>query len=220
VSSATFSRIPFRILARGRRLRRPALRLARYRSAAMFWILTIVLGVITARWISAASQPYPQSWGALTPVVVITKSLSAGSIVTATDVAVRQIPSAFVPQRHGRTLQQIVGRRASISLMAGAAVDLSQMSPGSSSAISESIGVGHRGVALAADTAPTGLAPGDLVQIFVNRDGDGELVAMVSEAKVIRLAERQVLVSVTEPDAKRLAGAISNGRPTLALIGG
>ncbi len=194
--------------------------LGRYRSAAIFWIVTIALGFLTARVVSTAREPYPAQWGDVQRIATMTRTVSAGNIVQRGDVTISEVPAAFIPMRSAHRVEQIIGRRAARNLIAQSPIDLTFVSPGSASALSEAVGEHRRGFALPADTAPIAIGPADHVDIFVNRDGDGELVASVADAKVIRLSDRQVLVSVTDADAKRLASAMSNGRPTIVLVGG
>jgi Flp pilus assembly protein CpaB len=201
------------------RFRKPTIRIARYRSATVFWIATVIVGIVTAKVVSRSAQPYPPTWGTVAPVAVLIRSVNEGATITPADVAIRNVPSAFVPEKSARSVSAAVGRRAAHQLRAGSPVDFDHTTPGLASALAGSVGQDRRGVALSLDGVPVGLTFGDLVEVFVNRDGDGQLLITVTNARVVRTTDHQILVSVTTSEAKQLAQALSNGRATLALVG-
>jgi Flp pilus assembly protein CpaB len=197
-----------------------AARLRRYRRPGVFWILTIGLSLLTANFVSRAAQPLPAQWGPSQRVVVLTRSVGPGQVVTGNDVTERLVPVAFVPVRSASNVSQVIGRRIDPTTRIAAPINLATALPASTSALSAAIGRNRRGVAIPVDRAPTGLGIGDLVDVLVNQDGDGALLATERAALVARVDDRQVLLSVTPTAAMTLSSAMTHGRPTLILVGG
>jgi Flp pilus assembly protein CpaB len=186
----------------------------------LFWALTIVLAVVTARFVAAATEPYPSAWGAATAAVVVNRDLPAGAELTPGDIEIRELPSSLLPRRTTARATVVVGRRLVRALSAGAPIDLAETSPDARTALAAQIGTNRRGVSLTNEPTTPPVSPGDLVDVLVARDGDGAIENAVTKAEVIQVDDRSVLLSMTEVQAQELAGALSRGRPQLVLRGG
>ncbi len=192
----------------------------RYRRPAVFWFVTIVLAIITARLVARAAQPLPVEWGNPQSVVVLIRDLPQGSVITSDDIGVRSVPSAFVPKRNTATGSDVVGKRLAVAGRRGAPVDLTLVQPASTSALTAEVGRNRRGFALPSESVPRGVSVGDQVDVVVSQDGDGAPLVTISNAKVIAFDEQQLLVSLTRADAASLAAALTRGRATVLLVGG
>jgi Flp pilus assembly protein CpaB len=195
-------------------------RVRRMRRPAVFWLVTLALALLTANLVSRAAQPLPDQWGPSRQVVVLTRKIQAGQVVKPGDVGLQMVPRAFIPTRHATELSQVIGRRIDPAARVSAPIDLASANPASTSALSALIGKNQRGFAVPAEAAPAGVAVADLVDVLVNQDGDGRLLATIRSARIARVDDRQVLLSVTQTDAIQLAAALTHGRPTVIILGG
>ena len=185
-----------------------------------FWLVTLLLAVITARVVEQAGKPYPSQWGSLVDVVVATEPIGAGQKIAVTAIQMRSVPSAFAPPRSARSLLDVNGRVASVAIPTGMPINLANAIPASTSAVVASIGRGRRGIGLQADAVPPGLQAGDTVDVLVASDGDGSTVAVFRNAQVVLIDTTGVLVAVPTDDAQRLAAARILGRASLVIVGG
>jgi hypothetical protein len=184
-------------------------------------------------------------WGQTRPVAVATRDLAPGEVVDAGAVEVRDLPVGVLGDApvagapEGAVVRQ--------PILAGEPVVAARLAPDGLTGAAALVPPGHRAVAV--PVGPGGAPPvmqGDLVDVLAvlppgvgaaasgdgggagdgaggggAGDGGGEpALRLVDGATVVDVTDQAVAVAVPEPDAPRVAWALSNGAVVLALAGG
>jgi Flp pilus assembly protein CpaB len=169
-------------------------------------------------------------WGATRPVVVATDDLWPGDVVSASVVAVRDLPAAAVPD--AALADAPVGATVRQPILAGEPVAAVRLAPAGLTGAAALVPAGHRAVAVPVDT--TGAPPlgvGDVVDVVTvvpstgsgppagPARGDEPAFTLAAGADVVAVADRTVTVAVSERAAPRVAWAVANGAVVLTLAG-
>jgi Flp pilus assembly protein CpaB len=191
----------------------------RRRSPAIaYWAFTLIVAVIAAQLVGGAVNDATS--GQSQQVLITARPIAAGEVITASSLRVASVPMAFVPDRSTAASAVVVGRVALHPLRAGAPVDLRSLAPGASSPLAAIVGSGRRGISISTPHSPEGLSVDDRVDVLVNRDGDGALSTAIRGARVARVDEQSVLLSVAPTESEQLSKALTNGVATIVLVGG
>lgn len=174
-------------------------------------------------------------WGATRPVVVAQRDLTAGEVVDASAVEVRELPVALVG---GASLDtDPIGSVVRYPIMAGEPLVGDRLAPQGLRGVAALVAAGDRAVSI--PTGPLGTPPlhvGDNVDVLVVLPSAGDIYdqsadpsqdpaagepafPLVSAARVVDVSEQAVTVAVPSADAPRVAYAIANGVVVLALTG-
>ncbi len=121
------------------------------------------------------NTPTPTPTPIMRPVVVLTRSLPAGALLTADDLTATQMPSKRVPDDAAATVSQVVGQLLREPLAVGQPVRLSQVSPrgepiGRGSQLAQMLHPGEVAIAYPItrlDSVAYAPRPGDRVDIVV-----------------------------------------------------
>jgi pilus assembly protein CpaB len=154
---------------------------ARRRRALVLLSLALACGGLAASRVQSRERQVEAAVGQLVPALVTRADVEAGARLKAGQLAVRQVPSRFVPRDALPTADEVAGQRLATALPAGAYVTASALD---ARAAREGAGTGapiRRGersteVAVAGGEGLAGAAPGTRVDVLVtteSRSGAG-----------------------------------------------
>ncbi len=205
---------------------RPPLGRARPRLArrpSLFWLAALVVaagtGLTMARFVGQARAEAAR-WGVLRPTLVAAADLEPGAVLGPGVARVEHRPLALVPSEalegpaEGQTVVAAIAR--------GEAVVATRLAPAGLSALAAALPAGTVGIAVPNGSGGLSLEPGDAVDVLVTFDpdtvGDGEPTFPVARAAmVLEVGEEAVTLAVHEPEASRVAFALTAGVVTLVL---
>jgi Flp pilus assembly protein CpaB len=211
------------LVVRARRaLARPAVRRACVALLAAATVVTVTMLV-------SAAGAARDRWGTTRPVVVATRDLAPGEVVDAGAVEVRELPTGLIGGAEPAEAPE--GAVVRQPIYAGEPLVASRLAPHGLSGAAALVPPGQRAVAV--PVGPGGVPPvgvGDLVDVLAvlplgpapgdsTATDDEPAFPLVAGATVVDVADQAVTVAVPEPDAPRLAWALSNGAVVLALAG-
>jgi Flp pilus assembly protein CpaB len=175
--------------------------------------LAVVVGAATVALVAAAAIA-PARWGGAVTVVVATRDLDAGTVVTAADVTVDRLPARTVPPDALRTLDAAVGAGLRHPVAAGAPL-LARSS--ASGGLAGLVAPGRVAVAVPVDLLPA-LAPGERVDL-TGTDEVGAARVLAAGARVLRIDDATVWLEVERPAATAVTSAVSWGSVGVAVLG-
>ena len=198
------------------------------RSPLPFWLLALALSLITGlsvgRLVDEASRRAARL-GGLVDVPVTVRSIDAGRILRAGDVAVRRLPAAVVPR--GRLARSPAGRMTAVPLAAGEVLLAAKLTPDGLAGVAALVPSGHRALAVPVEPGGLALRQGHRVDVLATfevaagESPEGEAgpptFPVAAGALVVDVAEQAVTVAVTPAEAARVAFALARGTVTLAL---
>lgn len=203
------------------------------RSPLPFWLLALALSLVTGlsvgRLVDEASRRAARL-GGLVDVPVAARSVEAGRLLRAGDVAVRRLPAAVLPR--GRLARSPAGRVTMVPLAAGEVLLAAKLAPDGLAGVAALVPSGHRALAVPVEPGGLALRQGhrvDVLATFEVAAGEGGQAGETGEgagaptfpvatgALVVDVAEGAVTVAVTPAEAARVAFALARGTVTLAL---
>jgi Flp pilus assembly protein CpaB len=186
--------------------------------------LAVTAALLVARTADRA-QATLRAYATLRRVPVARHDLDIGHRIIAGDIAWPALPDAGIPadvaarSPVGRTVVDRIGR--------GEVVTTRRVSPDGLSGLAALVPAGERAVAVPRPGGGLHLDVGDHVDVLApargssDFDGGGSKDATVVAhgAAVLEVDDTAVVVAVTDDEAARLAGALGEGTPILALAG-
>ena len=199
------------------------MRLRLRRSGLPYWVASLTLAGITGLLVTGvvdAAQARAARFGDLRTVLVTTRAVEAGQVLTAEDVAERSVPAALLPD--GVPTTEVAGRAALVPLLAGEVVVDERLAPTGLRGAAALVPPGARAIAIPAAGAP--VAIGDRVDLIATfDDGSAEPAFAVAEGATVVAVDDDaevVTVAVVAADAPRVAYALAAGVVTIALTSG
>jgi Flp pilus assembly protein CpaB len=203
-------------------MRLPVRRLAR--SPLAYWVVVVALACLTASTVAGLvgrAGTQAAQYGRLRPVVTATHAVDVGVVLRASDLAVRSMPAAFLPEGAVGSTAGLVGRTVVVPLFRGAAVLASNFAPDGLSGLAALLPAGTRGVAVPTGTDSVPLHRGDRVDVLATFDpppaGQDPTFAVAEAALVVDVGQEAATVAVTSEQAKRVAFALVSGTVTLVV---
>ena len=193
-----------------------------------FWLavalLALLTGLVVAHLVGRAAA-LADRYGPLRPVVVAARPVERGAEIEASDVALRQLPAAFLPPGAMASVAPVVGRTAVVPLLVGQVVMGGQLAPEGLSGVAALLPPGTRAVAVPAAGASGLVRRGDVVDVLATFDpaagaGGDATLTVAADALVVDAGEDAATVAVTPEEAKAVAFAVSHGTITLAVTPG
>jgi len=151
----------------------------RRRRALVLLSLALACGGLAASRVQSRERQVEASVGQLVPVLVTTRDVHAGARVRAAQLAVREVPSRFVPRDALAAPSDVAGQRLATSLPADSYVTASALDArggrGEPDAPGAPIRRGERGaeVAVAGGESLAGAPPGTRVDVLVTTESRG-----------------------------------------------
>lgn len=208
------------------------LRLRRFRrltrSASVFWVsvaaLASLTGLTAARLVGQA-EAAASRYGTLRPVVVATRPVAMGTVLRPADVAVRDLPASFLPDRHVAAATEAVGRTVVVALFPGVPLVRDHLAPDGLRGVAALLPPGTRAVAVPGGGASAPVRTGDVVDVLATFDPSAAAApsaeptfAVATAALVVDAGEDSATVAVGPEEAKRVAFAVVHGVVTLAVV--
>ena len=165
--------------------------------------------VLSTRSVVNRAETQRHRWGTTAVVAVMAADVDAGSVVAASDVALRSFPVALVPPLASSTVNELVGLRAVSGLRRGDLVIAPRLVRGRSS-VTAQLSSDERAVAIALGPVHAPMSVGDLV----------ELVPTAGRAvpgTVLAVQDDSVTVAVPSADSAALATAGLAGRVAVII---
>jgi Flp pilus assembly protein CpaB len=189
----------------------------------LFWLFAVSLALLTgltaARLLGEAASR-AEELGGLREVRVTARSVDAGHLLTADDVAVRRLPAAVLPE--GAVAASPAGHTVLVPLAPGEVVLESKLAPWGVEGVAALVPPGRRALAVPAARGGLALRRGNHVDVLATfdtiEDEAEPTFAVASAAQVLDVAEESVTVAVTPEEALRVALATSRGTVTLAAV--
>jgi Flp pilus assembly protein CpaB len=205
-------------------VRLPLRRLSR--SPLAYWAVVVVLACFTASTVArSAGRAGAQAarYGRLRPVVTAAHAVDIGTVLRATDVSVRSMPAAFVPDGSLGSTAAVVGRTVVVPLFRGVAVVSSNLAPDGLQGLAALLPADTEAVAVPTGTASVPLRRGDRVDVLATFDppspGQDPTFPVAEAALVVDVGPEAAAVAVGPEEAKRVAFAVASGTVTLAVTG-
>jgi len=188
----------------------------------LFWFFAVSLALFTgftvARTLAEASSR-AERLGGLREVRVAARSVEAGRVLTADDVAVRRLPAAALPR--GSVAAAPAGHTALVPLAPGEVVLEAKLAPWGVEGVAALVPPGRRALAVPAAKGGLALRRGNHVDVLATFDttegGTEPTFPVANSAQVLDVAEESVTVAVSPEEAARVALATSRGTVTLAV---
>jgi Flp pilus assembly protein CpaB len=163
--------------------------------------------------------------GHLRTVPVARHELSIGHVIGAPDISWRALPVGAVPD--GAVTGALDGRIVSVPVARGEVVVAAHLAPDGLRGLAALVPRGRRAVAVPLAEHGLTLEVGDRVDVVApDRSSSGlDAVAdrsgstVARDATVLAVADASVVVAVEERDLPRLAAALADGPPVVALAG-
>jgi Flp pilus assembly protein CpaB len=195
------------------------LRLFVARRPLVYWLLVASVAALTAAFIldrTAAADAARHRWGTQRTIVVATVDLAPGQALGADDTRTEAWPLALVPDDALRSIP--AGVVVAEPIAAGEPLRRRRIGRADVGPVAALLPAGTRGVTLpAGDTLPP-VVPGDRVDLVAAGLAlDSTLVA--SDALVLVVDERSVVVAVDATELAVVAGALVNATVVLAVTG-
>ncbi|MFN2502941.1 MAG: Flp pilus assembly protein CpaB [Acidimicrobiales bacterium] len=198
------------------------------RSPLAFWLVTVLLalmtGLVVARFVGQA-QSLAARYGPLRPVVVASREVERGTEVEPADLAVRQVPAAFLPETATRSVAEVAGRTTVVPLLAGQPVFRGHLAPEGLAGVAALLPPGTRAVAVPVGGASVVVRRGDVVDVLASFDpqlsGTGEpTLAVALDALVVDAGTESATLAVSPEEARAVAFAVTHGTVTVTLTPG
>ncbi len=190
------------------------------RSAALYWLASVVAALVGAGAIRQAGIDRARPWGAERTAVVARRDMAPGHRMRAEDLRAEQVPSRFVPDGAATSTGQLVGSTLRVTVSAGEVVAPVHVTRGPVGALAARAGQGRVVVAVETRAAGLPLRPADRVTLLVTPDGAGPAVVVARRLEVVERGGDRVSLAVPEGELPAVAAAVTSGVVTLALEGG
>ncbi|MDQ4090432.1 MAG: Flp pilus assembly protein CpaB, partial [Actinomycetota bacterium] len=139
------------------------------RTPFAYWVAVVALAAFTASTVAGQvnrAGAHAAQYGRLRPVVTAARTVEVGAVVRASDLAVRAMPAAFLPQGALSATDEVVGRTAVVPLFQGSAVVVGQLAPDGLEGVAALLPEGGRAVAVPTGPASVALRRGDRVDVL------------------------------------------------------
>jgi len=199
------------------------------RSAPVYWVAVVALAAVTgltaARLVGRAEAAAAR-YGSLRPVVVASRPVAMGAVLRPGDVAVRDLPASFLPERHVAAAAAAVGRTAVVALFPGVPLVADQLAPEGLQGVAALLPPGTRAVSVPGGGASAPVRTGDVVDVLATFDPSASAspsaaaeptFAVAVAALVVDVGDDAATVAVGPEEAKRVAFAVAHGVVTLAV---
>ena len=194
------------------------------RTPFAYWVAVVALAALTASTIAGQvnrAGAQAAQYGRLRPVVTAARTVEVGAVLRASDLAVRAMPAAFLPQGALTATDEVVGRTAVVPLFQGSAVVVGQLAPDGLEGVAALLPEGGRAVAVPTGPASVALRRGDRVDVLATFDpppaGEEPTFPVAEAAMVVDVGPEAVAVAVAPAEAVRVAYAVAAGVVTLVL---
>ena len=194
------------------------------RSPLAYWVAVVALAAFTASTIAGQvnrAGAHAAQYGRLRPVVTAARAVEVGTVVRSSDVVVRAMPAAFLPEGVVTTTDAVVGRTVIVPLFRGSPVVAGQLAPDGLAGLAALLPDGGRAVAVPTGPASVALRRGDRVDVLATFDpppaGEDPTFAVAQAALVVDVGPEAVAVAVQPEEAVRVAYAVAAGVVTLVL---
>jgi pilus assembly protein CpaB len=204
---------------------RRSVRLAR--SPIAYWLVVAVLALLTgmvAARVMANAGALAARYGPLQPVVVATNALEPGAVVTAADLAIRQLPASAAPPTAIASIDDAAGRTVVAPVFPEVPMVAAQLAPDGRRGLSALLPPGSRAVAVPNGRPTLALVRGDAVDVLATFDdladeaeGSPPTFRVATNALVVDVGDESAALAVTAEEAPRVAFALASGVVTLAL---
>lgn len=201
-------------------------------TSRLFAVLSVMAGVaafLVVRGYAARLEALRPAVGEPVPVVVATRALSRGTVLTTDDVRVRDLPSAYAPPGAVGSLEQAEGRTLVSDMAEGEVVTGTRLDV-AGGAVAALVPAGLRAFPIRAGVPVGALRPGDRVDVLATFGGPRpytdtvaaglEVLAILDEGQdgFATAGEGPSLVLLVTPEtAERLAYAVAFGRLSVAV---
>jgi pilus assembly protein CpaB len=189
------------------------------RSPVGYWLVVILLaaatGLSVARLVGAAEAERAR-FGTLRPVAVALRGRAVGHVLTGNDVAVREMPAAFVPAGAAASEGAVVGRTVVVALFAGEAVLESHVAAAGAGGLGAHLAAGRRAMAVPVGAAAPALRAGDAVDVLVTFEGE-KTFAAAEAAIVLDVGAEAITLALSTDETSRVADAVARAAVTLAV---
>ena len=195
------------------------LRLFVARRPLVHWLLIATAAAVTAAFIldrAAAADAARERWGDTRTVVVATVDLRPGQRIGAADTRTENWPIALVPADALSALPDDAVVAASIGR--GEPVARRRLGRAGAGPIASRLPAGTRGLSVPVGDTPPVVEPGDRVDIVAADLGVGPRV-VATDAEVVAVDARSVVVAVAVDELGAVAGALVAGSVVLAVSG-
>lgn len=184
-------------------------------------VLALVVGLVVHRTVADAEAAVARL-GPTVDVVVVVRDVAPGARVEAGDVALASRPVVHVPAGVVGSVDEVVGLRTTVGLVAGEVVVGTRLAGGAGSAAGAVVPEGWRAVAIPAFDSPLPVEVGDRVEIVASFDPtltERPTRLLVPDGLVVAVDEDAVTVAMPAADVTDVAFALVNGIVLLALVG-
>jgi pilus assembly protein CpaB len=189
------------------------------RSPVGYWLAVIVLAAATALFVArlvGAAEAQRARFGVGHPVPVAVRRVAVGRVLTRADVALREMPAAFVPPGAAASEGAVVGRTVVVPLFAGEAVLEPHLAPAGVDGLGAHLTRGRRAMAVPIGAAAPPVRFGDEVDLMATFEGV-EPSAVAEAATVLDVGVDAITVALSIHETSRVADAIARGAVTLAV---
>ena len=191
----------------------------RRRRAVFLLALALACGGLAASEVGGRVAEVESRTGRPVPVVVAARDVEPGARVKPGDLALRDVPSRFVPVDAVRTASEAVGTRVERGLRRGAYLTPAALGAGGEPARSGTLRRGERAVQVAVaggDPLTQAGGPGARVDVLVStepRDGAGRTFLALEDVELLTLGEASPSAAAA-PDDRPAATATATLRVT------
>ena len=189
------------------------------RSPVGYWLAVIMLAAATALFVArlvGATEAQRARFGARRSVAMALGGLGVGHVLTGDDVAVREMPAAFVPARAATSAGAVVGRTVVVALFAGEPVLEAHLAPAGVHGLGAHLVPGRRAMAVPVGAAAPAVRAGDVVDVLATVEGE-KTSAVAEAATVLAVGTDAITVALSMDETSGVADAIARGAVTLSV---
>lgn len=197
------------------------------RSPLVYWavvaVLALLTGTVAAR-VAGHAGALASQYGPLRPVVVATRAIEPGTVVSGRDITIRQLPASALPGDAVGSTGEAEGRVVVAPVFPGVPMVAGQLAPDGRRGLTALLPPGSRAVAVPNGRPSLTLVRGDAVDVLATFDdladeaeGTPPTFRVASNALVVDVGDESAAVAVSPEEAARVAFALASGVVTLAL---
>lgn len=195
------------------------------RQPLLFWAFALVAAASTYLVVQSALTATAEgaaAYGDLVPVLVATRDLDPGAVISDGDVEVASLPRSLVPE--GAAGSEAVGRSLRHLVVAGEAIVTQRLAPHGAVGVAAMLGPDQRAVTIPLPPHGMPVEVGQIVDVLATVDpeasrGRNPTSVVASGAQVVAVGEQGVTVATDSDDAARVATALSYAVVSLAIAG-
>lgn len=198
------------------------------RSPLFFWFVVAVLALLTAGVVGrlvGRARADAARFGSLRTAAVASRPLDLGAVVRASDLELRTVPAAFLPEGWVASADEAVGRTVIAPVGRGEPVLRADLAPWGLRGVAALLPPGGRAVAVPTGAASPVVHAGDVVDVLATFDareaaGGDPTFAVAVGALVLDAGAEAATVAVTTAEASKVAYAVAHGAVSLAVTAG